>query len=479
MPRVLLLATTTGYQTRSFGEAAARLGVELVFATDRCHMLEDPWQDHAIPIRFYDEPRTVDAIVDAARLRPIDGILVVGDRPTVIAARVAQALGLPGNPTEAAAIARHKLRTRERFRDAGLPVPWFFSTTINQPPAPSPQQPETSNQQPQYPCVIKPVALSGSRGVMRADDPASLAAAVDRLRVLLESPDIRAERDEAHESILIEGFIPGREFALEGVLHHGTLHTLAIFDKPDPLDGPFFEETLYVTPSSAPDAVQRAIVGTVENAVRAIGLRHGPIHAECRVQAAALRAPQGRLEPGRGTGSERVDVFVLEVAARPIGGLCARTLRFAPAAIRDSGFGLRDSNPKSRIPNPESHIPLEELLLLHALGESPGAWRREPRASGVMMIPIPRRGIFRGVEGVDAAKRMRNIDDVQITAKQDQLLLPLPEGASYLGFIFARAEQPIDVDRALRAANAELTFAIDPEFPVLAGGSMQYNREHG
>ncbi|PYR11506.1 MAG: hypothetical protein DMG00_10255, partial [Acidobacteria bacterium] len=305
------------------------------------------------------------------------------------------------------------------------------------------------------------------------------AAAFDRLRVLLESPDIRAERDEAHESILIEGFIPGREFALEGVLHHGTLHTLAIFDKPDPLDGPFFEETLYVTPSSAPDAVQRAIVGTVENAVRAIGLRHGPIHAECRVQAAALRAPQGRLEPGRGTGSERVDVFVLEVAARPIGGLCARTLRFAPAAIRDSGFGLRDSNPKSRIPNPESHIPLEELLLLHALGESPGAWRREPRASGVMMIPIPRRGIFRGVEGVDAAKRMRNIDDVQITAKQDQLLLPLPEGASYLGFIFARAEQPIDVDRALRAANAELTFAIDPEFPVLAGGSMQYNREHG
>ncbi|PYQ71317.1 MAG: hypothetical protein DMG01_25855, partial [Acidobacteria bacterium] len=268
--------------------------------------------------------------------------------------------------------------------------------------------------------MIKPVALSGSRGVMRADDPASLAAAFDRLRVLLESPDIRAERDEAHESILIEGFIPGREFALEGVLHHGTLHTLAIFDKPDPLDGPFFEETLYVTPSSAPDAVQRAIVGTVENAVRAIGLRHGPIHAECRVQAAALRAPQGRPEPGRGTtGSERVDVFVLEIAARPIGGLCARTLRFAPAAIRDSGFG-------------RYQVPLEELLLLHALGESPGSWRREPRASGVMMIPIPRRGIFRGVEGVDAAKRMRNIDDVQITAKQDQLLLPLPEGASYL-----------------------------------------------
>jgi hypothetical protein len=458
----LLLATTTGYQTRSFGDAAERLGVELVFATDRCHMLEDPWQDRAIPIRFHDESRAVDAIIDAARLRPIDGILVVGDRPTVIAARVAQALGLPGNPPEAAAIARHKLRTRECFRDARLRAPWFFSTTINQPPATSNQPPATSHQQPEYPCVIKPVALSGSRGVMRADNPASLAAAFDRLRALLKSPDIRAERDEAHESILIEGFIPGREFALEGVLHHGALHTLAIFDKPDPLDGPFFEETLYVTPSSAPDAVQQAIVRAVEDAVRAIGLRHGPVHAECRVPTVTFRDPAGHPEPGRAmAASGRVEVFVLEVAARPIGGLCARTLRFAPIGI------------------PGSHIPLEELLLLHALGEPPDAWRREPRASGVMMIPIPRRGIFRGVDGIDAAKRIRDIDDVQITAKQDQLLLPLPEGASYLGFIFARAERPIDVDRALRAANAELTFGIDPEFPVLAGGSMRYNREHG
>jgi len=455
MPRVLLLATTTGYQTRSFGEAAERLGVELVFATDRCHMLEDPWQDHAIPIRFYDESRAVDAIVDAARLRPIDGILVVGDRPTVIAARVAQTLGLPGNPSEAAAIARHKLRTRECFRDAGLPVPWFFSapsrqqraTSDEQPapsneqPAPSNEQPATSNQQPDYPCVIKPVSLSGSRGVIRADDPSSLADAFERLRALLKSPDIRAERDEAHDSILIEGFIPGREFAVEGLLHHGSLHILAIFDKPDPLDGPFFEETLYVTPSSAPDGIQRAIVQAVELAVRAIGLRHGPIHAECRV------------EPTTGTASPTV--FVLEVAARPIGGLCARTIRFAGGE------------------------PLEEMLLRHALGESPNAWRREARASGVMMIPIPRRGMLRGVDGIDAAKRVRHIDDVQITAKQDQLLVPLPEGASYLGFIFARAERATDVDRALRAANDELTFAIDPEFPVLAGGSMRYNREHG
>jgi hypothetical protein len=254
----------------------------------------------------------------------------------------------------------------------------------------------------------------------------------------MNSPEIRAERDAAHESVLIEGFIPGREFAVEGLLHHGVLHVFTIFDKPDPLDGPFFEETIYITPSSTSDDVQRAIVDGVERAVRAIGLHHGPIHAECRVDLT--------------TGPR---VSVLEVAARPIGGLCARAIRFAGGE------------------------PLEEMLLRHALGESPHAWRREPAASGVMMIPIPRRGIFRGVDGVETARRVPCIEDVRITAKTDQLLLPLPEGASYLGFIFARGERPADVDRALRAAHDELRFAIDPEFPVLAAGSMRYNREHG
>src|SRR5947209_8760437 len=166
MTRILLLATTTGYQTRAFGDAAERLGVELVFATDRCHLIEDPWQDHAIPIRFYDEDASVAAIVEAAKARPIDGVLVVGDRPTVIGASVAQAFGLPGHPPEAAAIARHKQRTRERLRDAGLPVPWFFPLTLDYEPSALSPQPLT------YPCIVKPVALSGSRGVMRADDPA-------------------------------------------------------------------------------------------------------------------------------------------------------------------------------------------------------------------------------------------------------------------------------------------------------------------
>jgi hypothetical protein len=245
---------------------------------------------------------------------------------------------------------------------------------------------------------------------------------------------------------LVEGFIPGREYALEGLMHHGELRVLAIFDKPDPLDGPFFEETIYVTPSSIDEETRGRIIETVGRAAAAIGLRHGPIHAECRVN-----------EHG---------VFVLEIAARPIGGLCARALRF----VNGDDPPVRDGD-RSAV---TSSIPLEELLLRHALGESPEHWRRESAASGVMMIPIPHRGIFRHVNGVDEARRVAGIDDIQITAKSDQLLIPLPEGASYLGFIFARGDAPADVDRALRAAHDRLRFAIDAEIPVL-----RYNPSHG
>jgi hypothetical protein len=261
-------------------------------------------------------------------------------------------------------------------------------------------------------------------------------------------PEVRAERDPALEVALVEEFIPGVEYAVEAVMHHGRFQLLALFDKPDPLDGPFFEETIYLTPSSASAEVQGAIAATVAEAAAAIGLRQGPVHGECRVNVS------------RETGAARV--FVLEVAARPIGGLCARALRF-----------------QSGMSELASEISLEELLLRQALGEDPSSCRRELSASGVMMIPIPRRGIYRGVSGVDDARRLPYIADVRITAKTDQMLVPLPEGASYLGFIFARARHVSDVEQALRAAHAALTFAIDAQFPLLAPGQMHYNRDHG
>jgi hypothetical protein len=237
---------------------------------------------------------------------------------------------------------------------------------------------------------------------------------------------------------LIEEFIPGQEFAVEGLLDAGRLRTLAIFDKPDPLDGPVFEETIYVTPSRAPAAVQAAIVDHVARAAAALGLRHGPVHAECRVTPAAMR------------GREDARVYVLEIAARPIGGLCSKALRFTGP----------DGDQAS----------LEELLLRHALGDDVAAFARETAASGVMMIPIPGRGVLRGVQGVDAAAAVPGVEEVRITAKRDALLVPLPEGRSYLGFVFARAPTPGAVEQALRDAHAELDFAIDREIQVVGGG---------
>lgn len=427
MKRVLLVATTTGYQTRSFGEAAERLGIRLVFATDRCDQLEDPWWDRAVPIRFYDEERSVAAIVAAVNGDPVAGVLAVGDRPTLIAARAAQRLGLAGNPPDAACASCNKLAFRTMLAAAGLPVPWFE-------PVPASRDPRAVAPRVPYPCVVKPLAMSGSRGVIRANEPGELVAAFERVAALLRQRDVRVERDVAHDMLLIESFIPGREYALEGLLDHGVLRTLAIFDKPDPLDGPYFEETIYVTPPALSAADDAAISQRVADAARVIGLRHGPVHAEVRVND---------------TG-----VFVLEVAARPIGGLCARALAFTEPA--------RPERPREAEP-----ISLEELLLRHATGEDVRHLERERLASGVMMIPIPARGIYRGVDGVDAARAVAGIESVRITAKPDQAIVPLPEGKSYLGFIFARGEESTDVVRALRQAHAHLRFAVDRDIRVL------------
>ena len=419
MKRVLIIATTTGYQIRSFGEAAGKLGVRLVFASDRCDQLDDPWWDQAIPIRFHDEAAAVRSIVDAMGSAPPEGVIAVGDRPVTIAARVNEAFGLPGNPTAAALASRNKFESRRMLEAAGLLVPSFHAVAATDSPA------EVSSSL-SYPVVLKPLAMSGSRGVIRTDNAAEFVSAFSRIRSLLQQPDVRAERDAAHGALLIESFIPGREYALEGVLRDGRLHSFAIFDKPDPLDGPFFEETIYVAPSREPEDAQSAIVSTVAAAATAVGLRNGPLHAECRVN-------------DRG-------VYVLEIAARPIGGLCSKALRFV---------------------SPQGEASLEEVLLRHALGEDVSRFSRERRASGVMMIPIPRRGIYKGVEGQAEARSVPDIIDLKITAKPDGKVTPLPEGKSYLGFIFAQAPTPLAVERALRAAHAKLRFIIDREIAVL------------
>jgi hypothetical protein len=417
--RVLIVATTTGYQIRSFGEAAGKVGVRLVFASDRCDQLVDPWWDQAIPIRFHDETASLRTIVEVFGTSPPDGVIAVGDRPVTIAARVNEAFGLSGNPTAAAVASRNKLESRRLLEAAGLPVPGFRPVSVN-------EDPVGLSSSLRYPVVLKPLVMSGSRGVIRANNACEFALAFDRLRTLLDQVDVRAERESAHDTLLVEAFIPGREYALEGVLTDGRLQLFTIFDKPDPLDGPFFEETIYVAPSREPASVQSSIVSAVAAGAHAIGLRHGPLHAECRVN-------------DRG-------VYLLEIAARPIGGLCSKALRFV---------------------SPHGDASLEEVLLRHALREDVSAFTRERDASGVMMIPIPRRGIYKGVDGEADARSVPDITDLKITAKADTKVLPLPEGKSYLGFIFAKAQTALAVEQALRSAHSKLRFVIDREIAVV------------
>ena len=419
MSRVLLLSTTTGYQLRSFDEAAEQLGIELVCATDRCQQLDDPWRDRAIAVRFHDETPSIDEIV---RQSPFQGVIAVGDRPVILAARAAERLGLPGNPHDAAAASSNKLEARRRLAAAGLAVPSHFAM-----PAGTEGRRAAADPRVQFPCVLKPIGLSGSRGVIRADTHGEFAAAFDRISALLARVDVRAARTGLEDIVLVERFIPGREFAVEGVLTGGALQVFAIFDKPDPLDGPFFEETIYVTPSALDAGSQMQLASAVQQATDALGLLHGSVHAECRV------GPDG--------------IHVLEVAARPIGGLCSKALRFEDGAS------------------------LEHVLLRHAIGEDVSAARREAVASAVMMIPIPKRGMLRRVEGEDAARSVPGVEDVRVTAKVGQLLEPLPEASSYLGFIFARAASSAAAESAVRAAHERLVFTVDAPIDVVPDDS--------
>ncbi len=367
----------------------------------------------------HDEQASLEEIHAAARTAPIDGILALGDRPTVLAARVAEVLRLPGNPIAGAEASRSKRAMRRAFASAGMRTPWFLDI-------PADAEARAVAAMVPYPCVVKPLGLSGSRGVIKAESPAQLESAVTRVRALLARADLRAQRAGLTDQLLIEGYIDGQEYAIEGLLTGGEFRVLALFDKPDPLDGPFFEETIYVTPSSAPAHLQDAIAQEVERAITALDLVHGPIHAECRVGVAGIT--------------------MLEVGARPVGGLCSKVLRFEA-----------DGHP----------APFEEVLLRHAIGEDVGRYEREARAAGVMMIPIPRRGLYKGVLGEGRATAVPHIKDLRITAKTGQLLEPVPEGDSYLGFIFASAPHSLEVVAALREAHRQLTFDIVPEVRVI------------
>jgi biotin carboxylase len=414
--RILILASKLGYQTRGFAEAAEKLGVDVIFGTDRCHKLDDPWGDRALALHFESPPEAAEEIVRELRASPPDAVLALGDRPTPAAAYAAQELGIRGNSPGAVESCRSKLRQRQALAKAGLPVPTFFSFAATEDAA-------RVAARVKFPCVVKPTVLAASQGVIRANNSQEFERAVQRIRALLGSPEIQALREPGLDELLVESYIPGREVAIEGLLENGSLRVLAIFDKPDLLEGPYFEETIYVTPSRLPTEMQAALAECAARSIAVLGLVTGPVHAEFRAN-----------DDGP---------WVLEIAPRPIGGLCSRALR----------FGVE-------------RMSLEELLVRQALDLGGSNLAREKDASGVMMIPVPRSGIFEGVDGIEHAEKVAGVDEIRITARLHDYIAAWPDGASYLGFIFASGVAPEDVEAALRSAHAKLHFKFSPRLPV-------------
>lgn len=403
---MLLIVPSVTYRAPDFMAAARELGAAVTVASERRAAMSTAMGERALTLRLSDPQDAAETIVARARDTPFAAILGVDDQGVMTAALAAERLGLAHNPPAAVACTRDKAAMRRALAEAHVPQPCFALLAAG-------ADVPTAARKIGLPCVVKPLSLSGSRGVIRAEDPDRARAAAERVRGILA-----ATGEPADVPLLLESYVPGAEVAVEGLLCSGRLEVLAIFDKPDPLEGPYFEETLYVTPSRLPAAVLAEVERITAQAVRALGLREGPVHAELRV-------------PDQG-------VRVLELAARSIGGLCSRALRF--------GAG----------------VSLEQLILRHALGLGADDLARESVAAGVMMIPIPRAGTLVEVGGQAQARAVEGIDGLQITIPRGRPVVPLPEGDRYLGFLFARGLTAAAVERSLREAHARLRVRIEP-----------------
>ena len=395
------------YRAGDFVDAAAKLGAEVVVGSEHRQALSESMGDRSVVLSLRQPLRAADQVARLAERAPLDAVVAVDDGGTRVAAVVAERLGLRGNSPEAVERTRDKAAMRAAFAAAGVPQPAYCVAHTGEDVAELAQRLGP-------PVVVKPLSLSMSRGVIRADGPEAAAEAALQVRSILAAAD-----EDPAQKLLVERFVPGAEVAVEAIVRDGHFELLAIFDKPDPLDGPYFEETIYVTPSRQPEPVRERIEREAARAAAALGLRDGPVHAELRVSGE--------------------DVVVLEVAARSIGGLCSRSLRF--------GLGMS----------------LEELILRNALGLPLEGMHREDRAAGVMMIPIPRAGVLRGVGGLDDARAVPGIGGVEITVPRGRAVQPLPAGDRYLGFVFAKGDTPADVEAALREAHSRLDIRIEDE----------------
>ncbi len=425
MSRVVLLVPTATYRAEAFLAAADRLGVALTVASERRQLLAEVMGDRFVEIPLDDPPAAAAAIEAFAAAHPVDAVVAVDDQGLLAAALAAAGLGLRHHPPAAVAVTRDKVAMRHLLAAAGVRQPDFAACAAEPGEAVEAVVERAVERACRLgpPVVVKPPGLSASRGVIRADDPRQVRQAAARVIALLD-------RIGEPRRLVVERYVDGDEVALEGLVDDGRLTVLALFDKPDPLVGPYFEETIYVTPSRHAPEVQAAIAATAQAAATALGLTDGPVHAELR------------LPPGPDT-----EPVVLEVAARTIGGRCASALRFATGGS------------------------LEELVLAQALGR-PLATAPAGGASGVMMLPIPASGRLVAVGGRDRAAKAPGVTALELSTPVGGTIEMLPDGDRYLGFLFARGDTPEEVEAALRAAHGELDVQVEPAGQVGPAGPV-------
>lgn len=403
--RILLILPSETYRASDFLSASQALGADLVVASEHRQTMSETMGDRSLVVDFSRPEAAAETIVERAKEKPLDAVVGVDEQGVFVAALAAARLGLIGNPPEAVAATTDKIAMRKAFSAAGIPQPEHHIAG-----------PDTDlvrlAREVGFPCVVKPVSMSASRGVIRADDPLAADTAARRIRTILAEAG-----HDPDEPLLIERYVPGVEVAVEGLLRGGALETLAVFDKPDPLEGPYFEESIYVTPSRLPAETLEAVSQLTASAAAALGLLEGPIHAEARID------------------SDRI--WILELAARSIGGLCSRSLR--------SRLGLS----------------LEELILRHALGMPLEDRGHESEASGVMMLPIPKAGVLKEVRGQAEARAVSGVDGLEISIPLGRTVQTLPDADRYLGFLFARGDTPEGVEQTLRSAHCRLEIVID------------------
>lgn len=404
MPRVLVVLPTQTYRASDFMKAGDELGVDLVVASEAPPPID--MGDRYLQIDCSDPIAAAEIIVRAGDLTAIDGVVAADDSGVEIAALAGTRLGLAANPPEAARAARNKETQRLMFRAGEVPQPKWEAL-------PAGVDPAEAALRVGYPAVVKPLDRSASQGVLRVDHPAQLTQAIERIRSIVGN-DSR---------LLIERFVEGNEVAVEGIIGPSGFNSLAIFDKPSPMAGEGFQETMLVTPSRHSTGTQKECLRVATMAISALGLSHGPVHIELMVKDD--------------------EVIVLEVAARSIGGLCSKSLR----------FGLMDTS-------------LESLILRNALGLDKPELRRKANASGVLMIPIPDTGALERIEGLDRVRAIEGITAIEITAREGDLVTPPPEGDRYLGFVFANAPRPDQVETALTRARDAIEVkvrSVDPQ----------------